>query len=54
MSYIKRLVEGLEEDPDYDHEYYQQKRETEERALRYEQEEYHARNIENTESENEN
>ena len=50
MSIIKRLVEELEEDPDYDHEYYQQKRETEERALRYEQEEYHARNIENTEN----
>jgi hypothetical protein len=50
MSYIKRLVEELEEDPDYDHEYYQQKRETEERALRYEREEQQAREIENIEN----
>jgi hypothetical protein len=50
MSSIKRLVEELEEDPDYDHEYYYEKRETEERALRYEQEEQQARKIENIEN----
>ena len=49
MSSIKRLVEELEQDPDYDHEYYEQKRDREERALQYEQEEYNARQLENGE-----
>lgn len=49
MSSIKRLVEELEQEPDYDHEYYQEKREQEERALQYEQEEYNARQLQNEE-----
>lgn len=47
MSSVKRLVEELEQDPDYDYEYYEEKRDREERALQYEQEEYNARQLEN-------
>lgn len=47
MSSIKRLVEELEQEPDYDHEYYEEKRDREERALQYEREEHEARQLQN-------
>jgi hypothetical protein len=49
MSSVKHLLEELEQEPDYDHEYYEEKRAREERALQYEQEEYNARQLKNEE-----